>query len=398
MSLAIEPFIAPSGDAAIGQLAQTLRRDLLTGLAAVERSVKTVQSDSESNVSGGVNLPDRSRRPNARYVVQGEVRRGGNGQVSVSLRMTDVLAGTQFWGEQYELPEQEASVESATKRRQIVRQLAATVTSAETRRVMTLPIDRLAAAELVLRGIAAEREDSPNSLMEARKLYDAALRLEPALVSAIARRVWSLVQESDERTSQLDYERIAPEVDRWSIRALNLDATDPMVWRVRSDALAVLGQRHAALEAQEHTIKLDPYRIDHYVNKAWLLLKLARPTEALGVIDHALTMNPVNAEGLLRMACEAYLLLERIDDAITTCEKAAGLSSDTTTVQLLLAAAYANRGDAVKAAAAKAELLKADPQFTMSRMLALQHNNAPEYRKLAEGSIYAGLRKAGIPE
>jgi hypothetical protein len=97
------------------------------------------------------------------------------------------------------------------------------------------------------------------------------------------------------------------------------------------------------------------------------------------------------------MACEANLLLGQADNAIATCEKAAGLDTDWI-VQLLLVAAYANRGDLVKAVAAKERLLQTVPGYTISQLRAKRYSEVPEYLKLAEAHWYSGLRKAGIPE
>ena len=63
----------------------------------------------------------------------------------------------------------------------------------------------------------------------------------------------------------------------------------------------------------------------------------------------------------------------------------------------MLAAAYANRGDMAKAAAAKAEALRFSPGFTIA-LAKQQHGNSPEYVSLAEKYPYGGLRKAGFPE
>ena len=63
-----------------------------------------------------------------------------------------------------------------------------------------------------------------------------------------------------------------------------------------------------------------------------------------------------------------------------------------------MVAAYANRGDLAKAAAAKAQVLKTVPVYTISQLRAKRYSEVPEYLELAEKYWYAGLRKAGIPD
>ena len=397
MSLAIAPFTTASNDAAMGQLAQALRRDLLTGLAAVARYVNTVQGDPAGSAKPSGNATDRSRQPNARYLAEGEVQRSGGDKIALNLRMIDVRTGAQFWGKQYDLPDVEAGVESAIKRRQIVGSLAGAVRSAETRRVIALPIDRLNATELVWRGVAQLNEShSLESAKLARKHFDAALRLEPNLVIALLFQVEGLDLERNVDPHP-DQDRIAKEMDALTSRAINLDPSDPWVWDTRSEALAAGGRWNAALEAIEQAIRLNPYDPLKYGYKASMTNKTGRPADALAIVNRATALAPGNIGHLMGVACEAHLLLGHSDDAVTTCEKAAGLGTDWT-VQLFLAAAYANQGDMAGAARASAQVLKTVPGYTVSQLRAKRYSEVPEYLELAEKYWYAGLRMAGIPE
>jgi len=114
------------------------------------------------------------------------------------------------------------------------------------------------------------------------------------------------------------------------------------------------------------------------------------------LVDQALALYPTSGLTVM-VACEAHLLTGEIDQAIATCEKASARANNLFAVQLMLAAAYANRGDMAKAAAAKAEALRYTPGFTIA-LAKQQHGNNPEYVSLAEKYLYGGLRKAGFPE
>ena len=195
LSMAILPFATPAGGAAEKEFAETLRRDLITGLAAVRRDLKTVQSDAL--VNGAPNSRELGQRLNVRYVVEGDVRRGATSN-TVNLRLISVESGAQLWGEQYDLADCAIDVASAVKCRKIVGQLGSSVEEAETHRIIALPLDRLSAAELVLRGYAVLTESQTHaSVKEARRLFDAALRLDPNLVSALVARSIILDAEKD---------------------------------------------------------------------------------------------------------------------------------------------------------------------------------------------------------
>ena len=394
MSIAILPFATPAGGAVEKQSAEALRHDLTTVLAAVDRKITTVQVDAASD--GPTISRESGRRLNARYVAEGDVRRGSAGNIA-NLRVVDVGTGAQLWGEQYDLPDSATSVQSAVKRRKIVAQIAETVDYAETRRVLALPLERLNAMELVLRGQAALNESATlASMKEARKLYDDALRLNPNFVPALVARTMIVDFEKD-LDPNANAERAAREMEDFSARALRLDINSAQVWRARSVALSVAGRWTAALQAADQAIALDPYNPQRHVDKAYLLNLSGRPADALRVIDQALAMEPTYAGWGLAMACFAHLLLDQPDEAIVTCEKAAP-NEPTWMVQLFLVAAYANHGDLQRAAAAKERVLRIVPGYTIAQLRAKGFSKVPEYVKLAEMYWYPGLRKAGIPE
>jgi hypothetical protein len=61
-------------------------------------------------------------------------------------------------------------------------------------------------------------------------------------------------------------------------------------------------------------------------------------------------------------------------------------------------AAYAHEGEAAKAEAAKAALLRRRPGFSIADIKAGGYSNEPAWLQQVETHLLAGLRKAGIPE
>jgi tetratricopeptide (TPR) repeat protein len=150
------------------------------------------------------------------------------------------------------------------------------------------------------------------------------------------------------------------------------------------------------LEAINKQISYDPLSSSAYGFKAWIMNMTGRPAEALPLTDQEILLNPEDTWAL-RFACEARLLLGQYDQAISDCEKASG-TLDYWFVKSFLAAAYANHGDLDKAEAARKEMLRSQPGYTIAQLRAKHYSGLPEYVKMAEANWYAGLRKAGIPE
>ena len=401
LSVAIAPLAAPNDNADASRFAEALTRDLMTGLSLKRQygQVRVVSSGPVAALANGaVDARQLGHRLNVRYVLEGDVRGGGEVH-SVNLRLVDVATGGQVWSERGTLQNSDVSAASSSRLRNQVERLRAALVSAETQRAVTQPLARLSATELVLRAAAVwETDPSLAGTIQARNLIDKALGLEPNLVPALISRAIFANYEGDVDPNQ-DRDRIGREQDEFTARAINLDPNNPDAWKWRGIALEYLGRWDAALDANAVAIKLEPDNPWFYVTRGWTMSMMGRPAEALALVDRALAMDPAQA-GLgwaTRVGCEAHLLAGQAEQAIATCEKAAGLDNDWMN-NLFLAAAYANHGDLAKAAVAKTEALRTVPGYTIAQLRAKRYSDHPEYQRLAETFWYDGLRKAGIPE
>ena len=398
MSVAVMPITAADGDADAAGVAETLTRSFMTMLPSKREygSVYVVSGNPlAARARSSLEPLEVGRRLNVRYMLEGHVSRSGSGNTA-NLRLVDAMTGGQMWSERSVLQDADLAVESSAALRGLCSRIASVLISNEGQRVTALPLSTLSARELVLRAFELGGKDrSLAGLQAAGKLVDEALRLEPDLVPALVLRSAIMNDEAD-RDPHSDRSRVFREQDRLTARAVRLDDTYPAAWNWRGVALAGLGRPDAALDAVAMAIKLEPYEARWQMFRAQILVGAARPAEALAVVDQVLALNPTAGLTML-VACEAHLLAGEIDQAITTCEKASARTNEVFDVQVMLAAAYADRGEMAKAAAAKADVLRYSPGFTIA--LAKQpHVNDPEYVKLADEYLYGGLRKAGFPE
>ena len=340
-------------------------------------------------------LQPLARRAGARYLVDGELQSGKARRV-LSLRLTDTVGGSLAWSDRFELPDIADSVDALVATRKVIRRLAAAVATAETRRVLAMPLSELDAMELVVRAWAVlDGKESVAAATEARKLLDDATRLDPTLVPALT-TIGAQLDQLNDIDPKADHERYVRESDEISARAVTLDPHDPSAWYWRAMALNVLGHWNSSLEASDRWIKLDPYSSFPYSQRAWLMNKMGQPGDALSYAQKAQVLSPGDGWAL-RVECESHLLLGEHDKAIASCERAIGTLVDYIP-HTLLAAAYANAGDTVRAQATLEGMLRIVPGFTITQARAKRYSDHPEYQKLAEQYWYGGLRKAGLAE
>jgi len=122
-----------------------------------------------------------------------------------------------------------------------------------------------------------------------------------------------------------------------------------------------------------------------------------RPIDALAAAQRAIAIDPPGTGVPQRLVCVSYFYLGRYEDAVAACEQPAGLKN-WWDMQMFLTAAYAQNGDARRAALARDELLKLQPGFTIARFRQTWYSGTPAFFDLVEKHLAPGLRKAGIPE
>ena len=195
-------------------------------------------------------------------------------------------------------------------------------------------------------------------------------------------------------------ERLVAQMDALSQRAVALDDKYPGAWYARTMALYLQGRFDAALEANAQFLRLDRYRGAPLVQRAWMMLYTGRTEEALDLANQAFARGFINTfeeSFALGTRCAVQLRRGRYDEAIADCEKSLA-SQDSLPGLPALVAAYAQKGEVGKAAAAKARLLQLQPTYSIAVDKARQASDNATYVEQSEAHLYAGLRKAGVPE
>ena len=156
-------------------------------------------------------------------------------------------------------------------------------------------------------------------------------------------------------------------------------------------------QWQAAFEANDRSLALDPSRFNSLLTRSLLYITSGRSAEALQVIEKRNAMVGAPDSNFLFIACHAHVHLGRYAEAISECERAVADNNDYW-VYLDLTAAYAQTDDMARAAAAKTQLMKRVPDFTIARLEAKQFSNNPTWQREIRDNFISGLRKAGVPE
>jgi tetratricopeptide (TPR) repeat protein len=150
--------------------------------------------------------------------------------------------------------------------------------------------------------------------------------------------------------------------------AIALNRNYSVALRQLGITLTFLGQPEAATPLVEKSIRLDPHSPNIHV--------------AYWAFGHC------------------HLLLGDIDEAVDLFRKASAANPRLAYIQFDLASALALKGEIDEARAVLAEAIRLKPDLnTLARLLAAYPNwGNPQYRVLAEKTLWLGLRCAGLPE
>lgn len=400
LSIAVLPFDAPSGTAAETQLAGVITTDLAAGLARARWAEVVPRSVIATSISKPFDMSRIRRELNVRYVVSGAVRIADQ-RIVVDAQLIDAGNGTQAWSDRLVLGAVTAELAAGNLVAPLTLRVRDALFKAEERRANEAPVAAMRPIDFVLRAEAAWSRD-PNTTkgaLDARKLFDQALRADPSLVPALLGRARTLWYEV-ELDPNANRDSLVLEMDELTKRAVSIDGNDSRAWSYRAQALTLQRRWAAALSANAKAHELDPTRANVLSQRAELMINTGYPTEALTLVDKALALDPSDPQDTgwaMLQRCRAYLALGRYDDAIMACEQSAA-QDDWWVDHLYLTAAYAQRAQMSKAREEMAALLRQRPGFSIASLKALQLSDNPAYLLQTESRLFDGLRKAGMPE
>ncbi|MBV8917376.1 MAG: tetratricopeptide repeat protein [Bradyrhizobium sp.] len=258
------------------------------------------------------------------------------------------------------------------------------------------------AQDLVMRGWALyQRTPAAASRDDARRMFAAALRLDPksydAKLGIAASLVVNLANGLSEQPAEdeAEAERLLAELLARDSNRTELHVSIALLRRVQNRL------PESRLE-WERAIELDPNNAVAIGQLGVTLIYLGEPAAAIPLEDKRIRLNPNDPNIALAYWSIglAHLLQNQLDEAIDWLTKARTANPRVYYFYLDLAAAYALKAEMPDAKAALAEALKLRPDInSMKRQLARwAYTNNPAYRVMAEKTIDAGLRKAGMPE
>jgi adenylate cyclase len=400
LSIVVLPFANLSNDPEQQYLADGVTEDLTTDLSRISHMFVISRNSAFTYKDRPVNAKQVGRELGVRYVLEGSVRRSGN-QVRVSAQLIDAATDAHLWAERFDHDMDDLFALQNEITGRIARALNLSLIDVEANR----PTEHPDALDYILRGRAASnRTPTHENFAQAVDLFEHAVALDPQSVEAHSLLALSLtgrVLGGMSNTLADDLLRARELVDQ----ALATSPGSIIAHSAKAQLLLALGHCDEAIPEYEMAIASDRNSSGLLFSLGFCKLQTGAIDETIPLAERAIRLSPrdpfvytrYNVIGLV------HLLQSRTDEAIAWLERARIANPGSDSPHGLLASAYALRGDLDRAAAelAEARRLSGGMRYnSINRMKTAYWKvpSIPSIRELYEATVFAGLRKAGVPE
>jgi adenylate cyclase len=402
--IAVLPFHNHSGDPKRDYLADGITDSLISDLARALLGISIVSRDTAFTYKDrSIDGREIGRELGVRYLLEGSVVPEKE-RVRVNTRLVETKEATQLWAERFDTELKSILQVQDEIVGRVSRAIGLQVVDIEARRSWSERPDSAELVDLVLRGKAVlNLPSSRATMMEARGLFEQALKVEPNSADGLAGVAATLVFEFLNGYYEADGDDRLGQAERLLNHALAIKPRHLMALKANAALRRAQGRFDDAIAAAEAIIMENPGEPWAYKEIGLSTLYLGKPEQALDWFAKADRMGPRDPARWtwLDSRGHALLLLGRDEEAIRSLISALDANPKNVSSHAFLAASYALLGRSEEAHAALAAYLERHPGARVSTFRTLSPVplalTGPDYRQL-RARLNDGLLKAGMPE
>ncbi len=184
-SIAVLPFANLSGDPAQDYFSEGTTEDIIAALGRFSDLSVIAHAAVQKYKGQPIQLDEMSHKLGVCYVLEGSVRKNGD-QALVTAQLIDASSGRLLWSESHDGEIKDLFAVRNQITQNVVGQLAIKLQDIETRRALKKPTESLDAYDYVLRGRQSYARNTRSANLDARRMFERAIQLDPAYASAYA--------------------------------------------------------------------------------------------------------------------------------------------------------------------------------------------------------------------
>jgi len=393
-SIAVLPFTNMSNDPEQEFFSDGISEDIITALSKVSAFMVIARNSTFIYKGQAVDIKQVGREQGVRYVLEGSVRKSGN-RVRITAQLIDAATGKHKWAERYDRDLEDIFAVQDEITHNIVAELDVQLLAGEQARLWSSGTENLEAWECLRRARDLMDAYQVENHSEVKRLLQRAIDLDPEYASA-----WSMLAglhfhiEEDARYSGEERKQALQSTRDYALQAIKCDPSC-------APAYSTLGLYYLNLKEYDEAIRNANISVDIAPNypttlavSAVILNKCGQPERAIECMRKAMRLCPVYPLWYLSILGQILRVLGRTDEAIGAYTEMIKRYPDSLEGQVGLAEILGRADRTVAAKAAAAEVLRINPDFSISEYVEnLSYRDPAEITRFEEG-----LRKAGLPE
>jgi adenylate cyclase len=385
-SIAVLPFANMSGDPEQEYFVDGMVEEIITALSRIRWLFVIARNSTFTYKGRPVDVKEVGRELGVRYVLEGSVRKAGQ-RVRITGQLIDALSGTHLWADRFD-----GSLEDVFELQDKVAVSVAGVIepalqAAEMRRSAARPTADLGAYDLYLRALASFSPITKERILEALRLLDQAIAIDPRYGPALAQAALCHARLVTEGWTEAPKKNRCIGIDL-ARQALQVAENDSGILAGAALVLARFGEDIGAMIGLvDRALALNPSFARGWRVSGLLRTFAGEPDLAIEHIETSLRLSPRERMGQpLSAMGMAYFFKRQFDEAASKLLLSIQDDPGFPNSYRILAACYAHMGRLDEAHAIVAQLRAITPLVVPG---AAQFRN-PEHREL----FLSGLRVA----
>ena len=397
-TIAVLPFLNLSNDPEQDYFADGISEDIISNLSSWRTFPVISRNSSFSYRSTEKKSSEIAAELDARYMVEGSVRKGGN-KVRVTVSLLDAVEDKQIWSQRWDRLLDDIFEVQDEISQSVASIIAPALKTQEQKRLSSKKTSNFSAWDLYLKalGVYNDREIF-QAFSEEREggdmvldFCDKAIELDPEFCDPFVLKCRVLVgrifshEYRDERTQN------EKDFHHYSQKAYELDGSNPEALVMYSRSFNIKRDLVMRNEYAKKALEANPSHPDTNYDYGLSLCNDKKFEEALTYINKAIEMDPANKD---RFEGFLPLLFMAMRDLENSLKWLLLMNEQSAHSRYLgwLACTYAHRDEMEKAGEHLEKFLQERPEI---KTLSDYRSVAPA---IAEDFIIEGLRKAGMPE